>query len=537
MAWNDAIVRVCVGDDANGWNIGTGFFVAKGLILTAHHVITEADGEDPSICVASYHGLREDTDCNNEPRSNACSPCGAGFVQAKIVWQSEASLDVTLLSCDPGDETVLRLAAREPEEKTPAVSGGFPSGAKVEDTREYFPVSGDAHPRRSEDQIFQYDLTTRARQAADWGGMSGAPVFQEGTQRVLGVVVRAREAMKQSGYLEVVPAALVARAEGFAQHFGDWRSHELPDGFRDDFLEKIEARLDVAISDLNVAEMDDLLALVKNVVSDFTGEVTARTLFNIAGDIVKEIGRTQSVSHREDPETALQFGLIGQLLYYDSISEEHLRLISYVGSNRDDATADPFSCLAHTLPLLEVLAAATDGLDPMFPDQRDPAIPPGSDVILPFAVREDGAASPQKEADNIAHLARKTGVGVVAADAIDTRIDSFFRGEGLLYPEERDPANWDFTSVADELSIRLSAAKARSERSYVLPAIRPEDVEAAATLRASLQRLKGLVPELLIMGLVLDEYGARAEERDLEQLLNTIPVKNTRRRRLKDDQR
>lgn len=535
MRWNDAIVRVCVGDDANGWNNGTGFYVDRGLLLTAHHVITDADGADPLICIEENAGFQNEVTDALKPGPENHGPCGEGFVQAQLVWSSN-EFDVALLSCDPGREHTLRLAASRHPVLTEVVSGGFPEGAKIDKEREYFPVSGSAHTPRSAENFFQYDLNTDARCSTDWGGMSGAPVFDEKTQRVLGIVVRAREAMQKSGYLEVVPAAEVVRAEGFAQHFGDWRAHELPPAFREIFLGKVMDRLDLALSVLTIDEQDDLSTLIRRVNCDFDGAVSASTLFEFANEVVIEIGRTQSERHRTDPDSAQQFGLIGQLLCYDDMSDDHLRLISYVGSKRNDATVDPFSCLAHTLTLLEMLAAATDGLDPTLPSQRDPARLPRSDWILPFAVRETGAADPDGESDSIAHLARKTGIELATKDKVDKRVDSFFRNEGLLYPEERDPANWDFVSVAEELSIRLAAAKARGERSYVLPAIRPEDTESAMALKASLQRLKEMVPELLIMGLVLDERGALSEERDLQPLLNTIPVENTRRRRRIDDQ-
>ena len=527
MAWNDAIVRICVGDDTTTWNNGTGFFIDKGLLLTALHVITDADGPDPLICIANYTGCQSVSRDQNAQHAGACGPCGEGFVQAQVVWRSE-ELDVALLSCEPGDETLLRLAASEHSVSMDVVSGGFPKGAKVKDEREYFSVSGTAYQRRKEDSIFQYDLTVYPKDASDWGGISGAPAFEESTQRVLGIVVHARRAMDGARHLEVVPSPFVINAEGFAQHLGDWRSHEPPADFRSKFLANVKRRLDDVLSKLTQAECEDLSDLANRIDASLAGqEITAEKLFSIAENVVLEIGLTQTNRHRDDQAAANKFALIGQLLYYDSLNDEQLRVISYVGSKRQDVTADPFSCLAHTLTLLEMLAAATDGLNPLFEGPRDISMPPGSKWILPFTIRESGAESSNDSEAYVRHIAGITGIDLVPPEVADERLDSYFRERGLIRPAERDPANWDFSTTAKRIDIRLAQLKKQGKRSYVLPVVRPEDPMTARALRSSLQRLKELVPSILVLGLILDEMGALNEEAGLEALLNTIPTKDT----------
>ena len=172
MHWKDLIVQlhVPVGGKAR---IGTGYPVAKGVLLTAAHVVGDDDGN--GVRARWWHHGDE----------KAVAMC------QKILWDGrtlESPCDVVLLACEFPDAVSSNwgtVGAVKPQDHGKWASEGF---AFVGDHhKKPVPLMGKTHSMGSGSKKFYLQVDASAETKEDWAGASGSPVMVKGC--VIGVIV------------------------------------------------------------------------------------------------------------------------------------------------------------------------------------------------------------------------------------------------------------------------------------------------------------------------------------------------------------
>jgi hypothetical protein len=173
------------GSDGNEGNIGTGYPVGKGLLITACHVLFPADRDDnyPIQLRWRHPGLQGD--------EKDWIPIDA------VVWQSPDELDVALIRArfPRAIDGWGFLTASKPDDSMQWASEGFAkAGGKDDNQRRRVAMQGQACSAGDVDN--QFELINRAPVAEDklWQGASGSPVFVD--RRILGIVITCPEYFK-----------------------------------------------------------------------------------------------------------------------------------------------------------------------------------------------------------------------------------------------------------------------------------------------------------------------------------------------------
>jgi hypothetical protein len=161
------VLILCTLPAASGsvpYQVGTGYFIARRLVLTASHVI-------PEDAVKIECRVQEGT-----PQ----------YHQAKMpaVWRDD-ELDAVLVEVSPGlaDVTPVEWTETMPEEDVEWRSTGYPIAARQrDDERDYWKstgLDGTLYAQGGSGQgLRELDLTVKAGAGPKaWGGISGAPVF------------------------------------------------------------------------------------------------------------------------------------------------------------------------------------------------------------------------------------------------------------------------------------------------------------------------------------------------------------------------
>ncbi|MFC9602168.1 trypsin-like peptidase domain-containing protein [Streptomyces niveus] len=186
------LVEVWAGPTPSGWTLGTGTWLAGGLILTARHVVTDTAGEPyAEVKVRRIGGTLE---------------------PAAVLWPGTAELDAALLAVTGTDEPPLpplrwgRLCGRGTGVE--AQAAGFPDSVTpvAGAAREVEQVGGEINPlagARSDRHLMTVKIAPRADTRSLWQGISGAAVTCG--ELMCGIVVEDTPRF-ESRRLTVVPA-------------------------------------------------------------------------------------------------------------------------------------------------------------------------------------------------------------------------------------------------------------------------------------------------------------------------------------------
>ena len=196
--------------------IGTGCAVAKGLILTARHVVQPKNRNGDYPIKIRWYDLR---DCPNSP---------SGWVdlndndEDSIRWVGEGNLDAALLACPRPPE--LRaiadypVSAARPDGGDEWESRGFAAASIVNGESSHGDFIGKVMSMGRSDPLFSLSsaLKTGPNQA-DWRGASGMPVLVKDT--IVGIVKEV-PANYENRMLHAVPAFRLRADQGFCKALG-----------------------------------------------------------------------------------------------------------------------------------------------------------------------------------------------------------------------------------------------------------------------------------------------------------------------------
>lgn len=222
MGWDQLTVAVKARKSNGKWTIGTGFPVARGLILTARHVVVPYEKATP-ICIRWWH-------CGDPGFGPADGPGGDGFLEAEIVWEDQG-LDVALLTAPhPDGFGFVDLSDTTPA-RTAITCEGFPTGARLGNSTETIRIDGTVHSPHASHGFCQLDTTRDPEDSGDWGGLSGALVFpvDRGTGSAIAILTNARPAMGDNRTLHAVPTAAILQSPGYAEKIGAESDTHQPD--------------------------------------------------------------------------------------------------------------------------------------------------------------------------------------------------------------------------------------------------------------------------------------------------------------------
>jgi len=183
-------------------SFGTGYLVAPGRVLTAAHVIDDA--ENIEIFFDRLKG-------ESERASASC------------IWEGKGDLDAALLECELTDESVgkvVSLLANEVLRRTlPWESRGCAlaagEGSRVQDS--IVGLRGTAYSFDRRVSSFEVEVEAVPDAIDQWSGISGSPVFVQSS--IYGVIVQAPEVFRGER-LHAVPIHALLAADGFASALG-----------------------------------------------------------------------------------------------------------------------------------------------------------------------------------------------------------------------------------------------------------------------------------------------------------------------------
>jgi V8-like Glu-specific endopeptidase len=150
--------------------IGTGYPIAKDLVLTARHVVIFPERNQDKPIVIEWADYK-----------NASGDIYS--VEAEIVFDGKEECDIAILKCQIPPQIQISssvLARRFPIEHEKWAGFGYPRIGKDEDagTRKKISVLGKFHPPDTTSHEITLTSESDALEKADWKGVSGAPVFQ-----------------------------------------------------------------------------------------------------------------------------------------------------------------------------------------------------------------------------------------------------------------------------------------------------------------------------------------------------------------------
>lgn len=193
------------------FELATGFLVASRSVLTSGHVLHDKDRDDAApieVCFPERDRERSFT--------------------ARIVWDgTDVDLDAAVLELDSPveeSEALARvwlgfspLAGLRTWEARGYPSAGAQSQGDGSHARRLEPFSGTAYSWTAGAHECVLDVEVKPEHAADWGGMSGAPVFCE--DRLI-AVVRSYPGSFEGSRLRGVPIAAMRCEPGFRKALG-----------------------------------------------------------------------------------------------------------------------------------------------------------------------------------------------------------------------------------------------------------------------------------------------------------------------------
>lgn len=173
----DFVVQVFATFPDKTTNLGTAYPVGENRLLTALHVVKKGDVLAETIEVRWFVG--------DEKR-------GTGWLRATILSHGAEKLDLGVLeSTFPVDAKIPlpKCVGFQPQGTEAWKSWGYPkAGETKEGFREIISVGGRTHSGQSWDQEIDLGVDYAVDGPANWGGISGAPVFVG--DNLIGVIVK-----------------------------------------------------------------------------------------------------------------------------------------------------------------------------------------------------------------------------------------------------------------------------------------------------------------------------------------------------------
>lgn len=494
--------------------IGTGYPIARNLILTARHpLFPDQPPRDDEGC--NRHG------CKIEVRwRHPGVDVNRWWPVRGIAWESE-TWDLALLDCDlPSDVSTWGLLSEQrPQDEMEWVSAGFPHvGGKRAGVRQPFHMKGGVFSMCDVEDSFALEATAGPSAMEDWKGASGSPVFVN--WRILGVIVSVPDNLGAER-LRAVPMWRVLREdEGFRKAV----RYEAGRARRDRVQGKVRLALDAAPGAID-ALIEELPGAAEATRLQDTRAKASYLADRLLNEEVESLLRACRSAHkavvvvtRTDAETIAT--IVQTLLpaIYDHGVVEAVRNI------RGEATASLVTVPAYFPTVAEIIMAGVDRRDTLFcPRKREDDFPKG---LLSLPEPPEGGFDPEGKRALAALTRHLTGkFSVQSQDKLTGAIDDFMirrfykpRAGG----PERTP-DQKIEAAAKELDY---LSKEEGLTHYLLLPI-SEDDDSRRVMEATVHRIRQRYPSLLCLSLATD-LALETEERRCYRRLLPLLAKTTR---------
>jgi hypothetical protein len=199
------LVRIRVPTKDGKGRTATGYAVAPDRILTASHMLHEADIDGDQPLRVFWYGSDEDSEG---------TPCRG------IAWDGHPEFDAAVLDVPFPEELRpwVLLAEDKPISGAPWHAEGFARAGKTEPGhRKPIGMTGHVQAVRERGECFELGVQYPPDQSGGWKGASGSPVFIEG--KIYGVVVTSEEDFT-GARVEATPTWKLLKVSGFPEALG-----------------------------------------------------------------------------------------------------------------------------------------------------------------------------------------------------------------------------------------------------------------------------------------------------------------------------
>ncbi len=479
----------------------TGYPVAPGRILTAHHGLLPAVPAEDKTVEVRWHELKAD----DERRK---------WRTATVIWQ-DAPLDAALLECEfpDGLDGYGWLSDQPPRETTPptrwASAGIARAGDKSPTASGSFDFHGNVYSAASNKLRFDIGVEDPASEAAYWQGSSGMPIFVE--RRIIGMAMSYDEVTAARRF-KASPVRLMLRDQRFRDAIGyDAREQRRRDAW--------EALVDLLVGSAPLSQvLGDLLQVAPSD-REAQARALADKLLKIEIDeAIRTVYQARTVMGKRCPDrdrvaVCEVMGVVLPILYDEGVI--------------DSARTRCFTPGAWWLELpvgietvAEVIMAGVHARPARFKPRRDhDAFPEGVDALSEppeSGFDPDGSAY---ERNIHAHLCNK----LLAGD--ESHFDAFmvntFVKEAPTYRADGVQQQDLIAMAADELEAR---ATYRKRRFYFILKL-PEKDDPRQRRLIAVENLKDRYPQLdfIILGHVNDGNLIRRERNRFGVLREILP--------------
>ncbi len=482
--------------------IGTGYPVAKNLILTALHVVSPKD-RDPHQPI--------------EIRFSGGDWC---VCASELIWQSDDELDVALLQCDfpqaVSREVFGFLSGSRPQDHSKWSGAGFAYAGVDDKTGQPRMVNALGKVFSAQDKDSQFELGAEFPPdiKEGWQGISGSPVFVHG--RIIGVIVvcpanfRA-ERLRATPVWKLLEDTAFRKAVGYDDQLERRRRFEVQIA---QILEDSEAAIEAVIQGLqppvNLAGVP-ILTQAKE---------SAKRLLDL--DVPEVIERCQRAHDKL---------CIGNLADHAQVVSELIQLllpaiydhgvIEAVRTRKYNIDAALLELPAGIRTVAEIIMAGVDRRQTRFRSDKE-RFPEGVySLPLPpeggFDV--DGTAFKEAWHQHLDNQFRFADAEKLREAWDDYMISRFAK----LEPRARQRHSREYVEdVADELDYR---ARTQGKTYYLLIDV-PSEKEARGAVRNLIRELKADYPSVVFLQLNDDRDLERAEQKTFRPLCDLLPKNN-----------
>ena len=219
---DNALVKIKITPKQGEISYGTAYCINLNHLITALHVLDNKNNDATIALIFRGH---------NKP-----------VLDYKIVYRSDKAWDIAIIELL--DEALIKSLDRismaeisSADANTEWISAGFPKFAESDAKRQREDIQGDAN-NSDKDAKFFHIKCDKTVTKAEWGGISGAPVFDKTTKKLLGIIKQVDTITDNTHFFVSAIWRLVRQDKTFLTYFSQENPSQKICFLAQQFLEK-----------------------------------------------------------------------------------------------------------------------------------------------------------------------------------------------------------------------------------------------------------------------------------------------------------